>query len=260
MPEAGQACHKGGTEQGLAAAAQVTTARTSPSRPCRAAEHGAGTALGRGSRRATQTLRPAQGPVHGAGFSVPGPQVAGRPRPCAQSRPSGLVVVRALPPGRPETALSCLQGLSQAVGRTGGAEGVGCDAGQARDTGRGHKERLRRPGYRSQPHGSPSEIRAGERVRGRKWQKRGHEATQRGSCGPWAGSRGSSDSRCVPDTRPVDAGRPQGRARGRPGCRWCCLITWAFTLCLEEKSLWQLDTGHLLFGAATSCRCFLEWM
>lgn len=67
MPEAGQACHKGGTEQGLAAAAQVATARTSPSRPCqeqqacRATEHGAGTALGRGSRRATQTLRPAQG-------------------------------------------------------------------------------------------------------------------------------------------------------------------------------------------------------
>lgn len=62
----------------------------------------------------------------------------------------------------------------------------------------------------------------------------------------------------VPATRPVDSGRPQGRARGRPGCRWCCLIAWAFMLCLEAKSLWQLDAGHLLFAAAASCRCFLE--
>lgn len=49
-------------------------------------------------------------------------------------------------------------------------------------------------------------------------------------------------------------------ARGPPGCRRCCLSTWAFMLCLEAKSRSQLDTGHLLFGGATSCRCFLAWM
>lgn len=49
-------------------------------------------------------------------------------------------------------------------------------------------------------------------------------------------------------------------ARGPPGGRRCCLSTWAFMLCLEAKSRSQLDTGHLLFGAATSCRCFLAWM
>lgn len=46
----------------------------------------------------------------------------------------------------------------------------------------------------------------------------------------------------------------------RPGRRLCCLPTWAFMLCLEVKSLLQLETGHRLFGAPTSCRCFLEWM
>lgn len=196
MPEAGQAWHKGGTERGLAAAAQVTTARTSPSRPCqeqqacRAADHGAGTALGRGSRRATQTLRPAQGPVHGAGFSVPGPQVAGRPGPCAQSRPSGLVVVRALPPERPGTALSCLQGLSQALGWTGGAEGAGRNGGQAWNTGRGHRERLRSQATRANPVEAPQRrgrARGSEAGSGR---REATGATQRGSCGPCHASRG----------------------------------------------------------------------
>lgn len=128
--------------------------------------------------------------MHGAGFSVPGPRVAGRPGPCAQSRPSGLVVVRALPRERPGTGLSCLQGLSRALGWTGGAEGVGRNGGQAWNTGRGHRERLRRPGYEGQPRGSRSETRGQVTGSEAGSGRRGHGATQRGSCGPCHASRG----------------------------------------------------------------------
>lgn len=42
--------------------------------------------------------------------------------------------------------------------------------------------------------------------------------------------------------------------------RLCCRTMCAFMLCLEVNSLLQLDTGQRLFGASTSCKCFLEWM
>ena len=94
-----------------------------------------------------------------------------------------------------------------------------------------------------------------KRVRGRRWQERGHEAA--------AAAPGWGDvlSGC-PDLGGASLrARGPGRssARGRPGCRRGCLPTCAFPLCLEAKSLSQLEAGHLRF-AAESCRGFLERM
>ena len=73
------------------------------------------------------------------------------------------------------------------------------------------------------------------------------------------GTEGEVKARFRALTAQARRGKPAA-ARGPPGGRRCCLSTWAFMLCLEAKSRSQLDTGHLLFGAATSCRCFLAWM
>lgn len=103
----------------------------------------------------------------------------------------------------------------------------------------------------------------GQAGEAREWRARGsgwHKQTwvcRQGSRGP-AGKAAVALGRASRTQRAAAAA--PAAARGPPGCRRCCLSTWAFMLCLEAKSRSQLDTGHLLFGGATSCRCFLAWM